>query len=67
MPILRREFRPRPRPATGIAGLFWLLPLEHQRKRVRELAKARMSPETISTICRMSLSEVTAIIEDRPQ
>lgn len=46
----------------SIAGLFWLLPPEQQAERIRLLART-FNAETISTITRKPVSEVTAIIE----
>ncbi len=47
------------------SGLFFCLPRHQQELRVRALARSRLSAEQITTICRMSLSEVTKIIEDQ--
>jgi len=44
-------------------GLFFYFPRHRQEMRVRELAHARLSPEQITAICRIPLSEVTKIIE----
>ncbi|MEJ0006024.1 MAG: hypothetical protein WDM77_06450 [Steroidobacteraceae bacterium] len=46
-------------------GLFFQLPRDRQIARILDLsARSRLSSETISTICRMPLSEVTQILED---
>jgi hypothetical protein len=48
---------------SSIVGLFFTLPRQLQVDRIRALARSQMSAETISTITRMSLSEITQIIE----
>jgi hypothetical protein len=45
------------------SGLFFYLPRQRQELRIRELAHSRLSPEQITAICRLPLSEVTKIIE----
>jgi hypothetical protein len=52
----------RSRPQSS--GLFFCMP-RSQEERIRQLALTHLSAETISTICRMPLSEIVAIIEGR--
>jgi hypothetical protein len=57
-----RQFRPRFR--RGTAGLFWLLPAEQQRQRIRDLHySARLNVEQIATLTRLRAAEAQAIIE----
>jgi hypothetical protein len=62
MPVYQFPRR-RIQPQQGIAGLFWLKPPAEQRERIQQLARSRLSPETISTLTRLTLREVTEIIE----
>ena len=52
----------RPYPDTAGGGLFWLQPLRVQHQRIRDLATSRLNIEQISTICRLPLSQVHAIL-----
>lgn len=47
------------------SGLFFCLPADQQAARIRQLARIRLNAEQISTVCRMPLSEVAAILEAR--
>jgi hypothetical protein len=60
IPFRRRapqSFQPSP------SGLFFYFPRHLQETRVLELARSRLSPEQITAICSIPLSEVTKIIE----
>ena len=46
----------------SISGLFWLLPQSEQVERIRQLSRT-FNAETIATICRKPISEITSIIE----
>jgi hypothetical protein len=48
------------------SGLFFCLPRGQQEARIRQLARSRLTPEQITTVCRMPLSVVMAILEARP-
>ena len=55
----------RPWQTRATTGLFFQLPRDRQIARILDLAaRTRLSSETISTICRMPLSEVIQILED---
>jgi hypothetical protein len=64
-PANGRIFQPRPRRESGIAGLFWMLPLSAQRQRMIELHRSQLNAETIAIICRLPISEVLAVIESQ--
>jgi len=62
MTVYQSPARPRrPQPS----GLFFCMPRFRQEERIRQLAQTHLSAETISSMCRMPLSEVVAIIEAR--
>jgi hypothetical protein len=58
------QFSSLQRSQTGISGLFWTMAEQHQRERIRALSRGGLSAETISTIARLPLSKVSAILAE---
>lgn len=61
----RSQNKPRPCPAGGLSGLFFLQSPSRQHERVRLLAARRFSAPTIASTCRISVAEVERILEMR--
>lgn len=54
---------PRCRRQFGLTGYFWCPPPAEQLQRIRQLARSRLNAEQIATICRVPLSQVTAVLK----
>ncbi len=59
------QFRPR-RPQSALDGFYFAKPVAEQHARIRQLAQARLSPEQIAQLVRLSFAEVTAIVNTPP-
>jgi hypothetical protein len=58
-------FRPRRR-QSGLSAFFFSMPLAQQYERVRQLARAGLTPGQLSDLCRLPLAEVHTILGVMP-
>lgn len=58
------KIRPRPRPPTGITGLFWHMPLCWRTDRIRALRRAGIQGQQLADLVGLDASAVETILSE---